>query len=250
VSDPTAPAVPPLTTVQWVSRLSQPAIAAIVAGGIVLVGGAGLVVASILGGGERPAPVAAPEGDPPGTLVPTPLGTPSPEPTIDPDPGEASPLAIVEEVDVGDGAVTVPIPENWSYKEIDGSTLTMSDDVGDFIYLKVASRSAGSDPVAVVSSAYDSIVAEAEGYSQLQAGDPETLELTGALTGSARIQYSGLWNDTQTTYQVGGVLWAQVRQDGTALFLLVESSPAGALNANAYSWTLVTDGAFSSFAGG
>ena len=242
----------PVSTLQWISRLSQPAIAAIVAGAIVLFGLAGITVASILGAdGDRAEALPSPEPTVPGALVPTPLGTPTPEPTTSPTDGGGggdSTLDIIEEVDVA-GAVTVPIPENWSYKQVDDATLTMSDDVGTFIYLKVAERSASADPVAVVGEAYDSIVVDAEGYSQLEAQDAVTLELSGSLTGSARIDYTGLWNDTQSTYGVGGAVWAQIRQDGKALFVLLEASPAGNLEGNAYSWTPAIQGIFSSFAG-
>jgi hypothetical protein len=188
---PPAPSPAPLSTLQWISRLSQPAIAAIVAGAIVLLGLAGIAVASILGGDAgRAEALPSPEPTVPGALVPTPLGTPTPEPTTSPSDGGGvdDTLDIVEEVDVA-GSVTVPIPENWSYKQVDDSTLTMSDDVGTFIYLKVAERSASADPVAVVGEAYDSIVVDAEGYSQLEAEDAVTLELSGSLTGSARIDY-------------------------------------------------------------
>ena len=59
--------------------------------------------------------------------------------------------------------------------------------------------------------------------------------------------YQGTWTDSQASFELGGLLWILVRQDGSVLAVTTEATPAASWQVE--SFASVLDGAFNGFAG-
>ena len=86
-----------------------------------------------------------------------------------------------------------------------------------------------------------------ENFSGLQFGEVQPQQTFGGVVSFATIPYAGVWTDSQASFELAGLLWVAVRQDGSVLAMTTEATPPNAWVVE--SFATILDGTLNSFAG-
>ena len=88
-----------------------------------------------------------------------------------------------------------------------------------------------------------------ENYTQRQTSDVVPLDPFGSLVSLAGLEYEALWVDNQGSISIHGVIYVGIRQDGTALGILLERVPAEDFEGAFEDMLPILDNSFGRFAG-
>lgn len=251
------PGAPPPPPPGSLHRSSRTLTIALVVVGVVAVGALGALAAVVFGGGddEAAAPpslssTAEPEGGD-GILDPEPIGTaePLPEPApSEPAPTEPAEPPTVEPteapptqepppdsgggpdlpgngevVEVGPG-VPVLVPVGWQVTSQGEEDISFGSGDGSFGYVLTGVGDPAFEASAVITQNLSAVL-PTENYSQLTTGDVRPLEPFGSLVSVAVMDFSALWVDAQSTFPLGGQVYAAVRSDGVIVLMVLEHTP-------------------------
>lgn len=192
----------------------------------------------------QPSPVesggAAPGSTPTGQ---TPGQTPSPGPPPE-DGGQV--------VTIGPD-VSVPVPSDWIvlFQDLDRVGIINASD-GDYFFAIVGQDDPSADAAAVIEANFTTFVADNEGLVDLQTGDIISLDPFGSMVSRAAIPYNAVYADAQASYPASGLFFANVRQDGLVLLMIVEVwdvTSEEEWNAHIPHWAPAYVGAVESYAG-
>lgn len=220
---------------------------ALIVGGVVAIGVIGGVAAMLAGGGDSkdevttttsapqgsgvldPAPVENTDPAPtepgettepaPETTAPAPETTaPAPEPEPEPEPAPAGGDSVVIA-----GNIAVPVLAGWEVFGSDEGSVSMGKG-NDFIFATTGTVEPSTDAGQLLSEQLTSILPP-ESYTNLATSDVLPQQPGGSIVSVALIEYEATWTDGQGTVPIHGVMFAAVRQDGTAMIILGEHTP-------------------------
>lgn len=178
--------------------------------------------------GQRPGGVLAAAGH---AAVPAALPQISPSPVavtpvVSPTSSPASTAPPASTLDL-DG-VTLPVPEGWGVLAY-GPNWARITNGHTFVYAEVDSDiDPASDVPQLTRGVYQVLVAQNPAYSGLD--DPNNLTVDeyqpfGGLVGRAGVFYLGVYTDQQAAYDLSGMVYLSLRQDGKAMVLQEEVVP-------------------------
>jgi len=118
-------------------------------------------------------------------------------------------------------------PDGWTVDRADEVQVNFSNgEQGNWAY---AFSAPGFDPSGdaglLISDNLEGLLPP-ENYTQLRVSDIAPIEPFGSVVSVAYMTYDAIWVDSQGSISIGGQIYAGIRQDGTALIVLVEHVPA------------------------
>ena len=153
----------------------------------------------------------------------------------------------VEEFGPGDEGVVV-VPEGWSVQSRSNTTLVLGS--GDGVHLALAITGATpSTPATGLLTDTQSEILSPTIAAHVRTSEVVGLQPFGALVTRSALGYSALRTDAQGLSSVGGNLFVFVREDGLALTVNPEVTPAEHWEARIGDWYPLWASAVSNFAG-
>lgn len=218
---------------------------------LVLIGGSSLGLAAILGDDIDIAPfvpepgpdrvgaeAVAPTGDAVFARVQreTQIGDPGNQPGGEP-----------ERFGPGDAGV-IQVPDDWDVLARDGDTLLLGNGDGVFLALSMLRVDATTPATQIVTDAYGAALSATDAaHRRTSAVLGE--QPFGKLVTRSSVGYSALRTDAQGLVSVGGNVFAFVRDDGLALIVNPEVTPAEHWDARVDDWFPLWNNVVSNFAG-
>ncbi len=176
----------------------------------------------------------------------------SPDPTTEPDPTDDGGGGTGS----GDGTaatmtgtdVDVYVPPGWEVTFQDEQNVAQTNGDGSYSFAFSAVLDPSVAAGDIIGENLDTFLPP-ESYTQRQTSDVVPLEPFGSVVSIAAIGYEALWVDNQGSETVHGELYVGVRQDGTALVILIEHLPAEDFEGAVDEMGPIVDLTFTRFAG-
>ncbi len=217
---------------------------------LVLVGGSGLALAAILGDDVDIA-AYVPEPGPdrvereavgPTDAVLAGLIRHSQVGDADDQPG-----GVPERFGPGDEGVLL-VPDGWDVSSRDDDTLLLGNGDGVYLALSIVEVTATTPATQLLTEAQSEVLSPTDAAHR-RASDVLGLQPFGSLVTRSTVGYSAVRTDAQGLTSVGGNIFAFVRDDGLALIVNPEVTPAENWDARIADWFPLWNSVVSNFAG-
>lgn len=144
--------------------------------------------------------------------------------------------------------VDVYVPEGWEVTYSDDQNVAQTNGAGSYSYAFSAVVDPSTAAGDIITEYLDTFLPP-ENYTQRQTSDVVPLEAFGSVVSIAALGYEALWVDNQGSISIHGELYVGVRQDGTALVILIEHLPAEDFESAVEEMVPIVDLTFTRFAG-